>query len=121
MNVLAIGAHPDDIELGCGGLLIKGARQKHNIFMYTLTRGGASGDPEQRTKELVRSARFIGAKDLLIDDFEDTKLTVGPELINHLESYINKVDPDIIFTHSHKDVHHDHRAIAVSTVEAARF
>jgi LmbE family N-acetylglucosaminyl deacetylase len=49
MNILAIGAHPDDIELGCGGLLLKASRQdRHNIFMYTLTRGGASGDPEQR-------------------------------------------------------------------------
>ncbi|MFL6371987.1 MAG: PIG-L family deacetylase, partial [Nitrososphaera sp.] len=53
MNILAIGAHPDDIELGCGGLLLKASRQdRHNIFMYTLTRGGASGDPEERTKEL---------------------------------------------------------------------
>ncbi|MDQ3562034.1 MAG: PIG-L family deacetylase, partial [Thermoproteota archaeon] len=51
MNILAIGAHPDDIELGCGGLLLKASRQDHhNIFMYTLTRGGASGDPEERTK-----------------------------------------------------------------------
>ncbi|HET7337378.1 MAG TPA: PIG-L family deacetylase, partial [Candidatus Nitrosotalea sp.] len=43
MNILAIGAHPDDIELGCGGLLIKSARQGHNVFMYSLTRGGAGG------------------------------------------------------------------------------
>lgn len=122
MNILAIGAHPDDIELGCGGLLIKAARQGHDIFMYTLTRGAASGDPEQRAKELMQSAKFIGAKALWIDNFEDTKLNVNTsELINHIEFFINKADPDVILTHSLGDYHHDHRAIAASTLEAGRF
>jgi hypothetical protein len=38
LNILAIGAHPDDIELGCGGLLLKAVRKGHNLWMYTLTR-----------------------------------------------------------------------------------
>src|SRR6267143_3864417 len=121
MNILAIGAHPDDIELGCGGLLLKAARQGDNVYMYSLTRGGASGDPAQRTEELKRSARFIKAKKLWIDDFEDSKLTVNNELINHIEFIINKVNPDLVLTHSHVDVHHDLRVIELSTVEASRF
>ena len=121
MNILAIGAHPDDIELGCGGTLLKASRQGHNVFMYTLTRGAASGDPEQRTKELMQSAKFIGAKRLWIDNFEDTKLSLSSELINHIEFFINKSDPDIVLSHSLGDTHHDHRAIAASTVEAGRF
>jgi LmbE family N-acetylglucosaminyl deacetylase len=121
MNILAIGAHPDDIELGCGGLLLKASRQGHDICMYTLTRGAASGDPEQRTKELMQSAKFIGAKKLWIDNFEDTKLSLSSELINHIEFFINKADPDIVITHSAGDTHHDHRAIATATVEAGRF
>lgn len=121
MNILAIGAHPDDIELGCGGLLIKAAREGHDVYMYTLTRGAASGDPKQRTDELKRSAKFIGAKQLWIDNFEDSRLSVTNELINHIEHFINKANPDIILTHSDGDIHHDHRAIAVATVEAARF
>jgi len=121
VNVLAIGAHPDDIELGCGGVLLKAARQGHNVQMYSLTRGSASGDPIMRTNELMSSAKFIGAKNLWVDDFEDTKLTVSHELISHIEHFINKANPDIIFTHSSGDVHHDHRAIALSTLEAGRF
>ena len=122
MNILAIGAHPDDIELGCGGLLLKASRQDHhNIFMYTLTRGGASGDPEERTKELLQSAKFIGAKRLWVDNFEDTKLSLSSDLINHIEFFIKKADPDIVLTHSLGDAHHDHRAIAASTMEAGRF
>jgi LmbE family N-acetylglucosaminyl deacetylase len=122
MNILAIGAHPDDIELGCGGLLLKASRHgRHNIFMYTLTRGGASGDPDERTKELIQSARFIGAKRLWIDNFEDTKLSLSSDLINHIEFFIKKADPDIVLTHSLGDTHHDHRAIAASTMEAGRY
>jgi LmbE family N-acetylglucosaminyl deacetylase len=122
MNILAIGAHPDDIELGCGGLLLKASRQDHHsIFMYTLTRGGASGDPEERTKELIQSAKSIGAKRLWIDNFEDTKLSLSSDLINHIEFFIKKADPDIVLTHSLGDTHHDHRAIAASTMEAGRF
>jgi len=120
MNVLAIGAHPDDIELGCGGLIIKAARQGHNIFMYCLTKGAASGNPKQRTDELRRSAKFIGAKKLWIDDFEDTKLSANSDLINHIEHVINSVNPDLILTHSKNDTHHDHRAIGIATVEAGR-
>lgn len=121
MNILAIGAHPDDIELGCGGLLIKAAKQGHNVFMYSITRGGASGNPAHRSDELKRSAKFIGAKCLWIDNFEDSRLGVTNDLINHIEFFINKAKPDLILTHAHGDVHHDHRAIAQSTVEAARF
>src|ERR687887_1923999 len=121
MNILAVGAHPDDIELGCGGTLIKASRQGHNVFMYTLTRGAASGDPEQRTKELMQSAKLIGAKRLWIDNFEDTKLSLSSDLINHIEFFINKADPDIVITHSLGDTHHDHRAIAAATMEAGRF
>lgn len=121
MKILAIGAHPDDIELGCGGLLIKAARQGHEVHMYSLTRGEASGDPNQRTKELMQSAKFIGAKNLWIDNFDDSKLSVSSDLINHIEYFINKADPELIITHSHGDVHHDHRAIALATIEAGRF
>ncbi len=121
MNILAIGAHPDDIELGCGGSLLKATRAGHKVFMYVATRGGASGDPEQRCKELMTSAKYIGVEVLWIDDFEDTKLTVGSKLINHVEYFIHKVSPDIIFTHSQRDYHHDHRAVAECTLEASRF
>ena len=121
MNILAIGAHPDDIELGCGGLLIKCANQGHGVNMYALTRGAASGDPQERTRELQESAKFIGATNLWIDNFEDTKLTVNNELINHIEHIINKSRPDLILTHSDGDSHHDHRAIALATVEAGRY
>jgi LmbE family N-acetylglucosaminyl deacetylase len=120
MNILAIGAHPDDIELGCGGTLIKAAKEGHNVFLYVLTRGDKSGDSVERTREVVESAKFIGAKAAWIDNFEDTSLKVESKLVNHLEYFINKSDADIILTHAQKDYHHDHRAVAECTLEAAR-
>ena len=121
MEILAIGAHPDDIELGCGGLLIKAARNGHNVHMVSLTKGEVAGDPKERADELKRSAKFIGAKNLWIDNFDDTSLEVNSNLINHIEFFINKTNPDIILTHSVGDVHHDHRAIATATLESARY
>ena len=121
VNILAIGAHPDDVELGCGGVVLKAVKEGHNVFMYTLTRGAASGDPRERTQELVTSARYIGVKKLWIDNFDDTKLTVNSELINAIESYITEAQADVVFTHSLFDIHHDHKAIAASVLEAGRF
>jgi LmbE family N-acetylglucosaminyl deacetylase len=121
VNILAIGAHPDDIELGCGGLMMKTARQGHSVFMYTVTRGSASGDPEERTRELMGSASQIGVKRLWIDNFEDTKLAAQSELINRIEEIIQKSEADIIISHAISDIHHDHKAIASAIIEAGRF
>lgn len=120
MNILAIGAHPDDIELGCGGVLLKAARNGHNVFLYTLTRGSASGDPNERLKELKYSANYIGVNISWIDNLEDTKLSLNSELISHIEYIINKSRADIVYTHSPSDTHHDHRAVAAASIEAAR-
>ncbi|MEJ7641836.1 MAG: PIG-L family deacetylase [Candidatus Nitrosocosmicus sp.] len=67
MNILAIGAHPDDIELGCGGTLIKAARKGLNVFMYIVTRGSSAGSVVKRSNEIIDSAKYIGAKALWIE------------------------------------------------------
>lgn len=121
MNILAIGAHPDDIELGCGGTLLKAARDGHKVFLYVITRGGASGNPEERTQELFATANYLGAQKLWVDNFGDTKVQVGSKLINHIEFFIHESSADLVFTHSLQDYHHDHRAIAEATIEASRF
>ena len=120
MNILAIGAHPDDVELGCGGVLLKSINEGHNVYALTLTRGSASGDPEKRCEELVYSANYMGLNTLWIDNFEDSKLSLTSDLINHIEYFIRKSNADVVFTHSLLDFHHDHRAVAAATREAGR-
>lgn len=121
LNILAIGAHPDDAELGCGGLLLKAARRGHNVFLYNVTRGSASGDPQERARESIESSKFIGARALWMDNFEDATLSSSDaELVSHIEFFTNKCNADIVYTHSPVDNHHDHRAVAEATVEGAR-
>lgn len=70
MKILAVGAHPDDIELGCGGILLKAAKQGHEIYAHILTHGEASGNPTERLNELQQSSKIIDAKNFWVDDFE---------------------------------------------------
>ena len=90
--------------------MVKAVKNGHNVYMYTLTRGEASGDPHRRTNELINSAKVIGAKKLWIDNFPDTHLSVSSDLINHIERIILKTGADLVLTHSMCDIHHDHRA-----------
>jgi LmbE family N-acetylglucosaminyl deacetylase len=120
MNILAIGAHPDDIELGCGGLLIKAVRNGHSVYLYNITQGEKAGDPQQRIGELRSTARYIRAKALYIDRFPDTQLSLTSDLINHIESCVTLCKPDLLITHPMTDTHHDHRVVAEASIEAGR-
>ncbi|HMM33555.1 MAG TPA: PIG-L family deacetylase, partial [Thermoanaerobaculia bacterium] len=64
VEVLAVGAHPDDVELGCGGTLALLARAGRSVGILDLTRGeaGTRGTPETRAAEAAESARILGAR-----------------------------------------------------------
>lgn len=121
MNILAIGAHPDDIEFGCGGTLIKYSQQGHNIFLLVLTDGSFGGDPQIRKDEQAQAARFMNVRELFWGGFNDTELVDNRELILKIEEIIRKVNPDIIFLNYEEDVHQDHRATSQAAVSASRY
>ena len=121
MNILAIGAHPDDIEFGCGGTLIKYTRQGHKVYLLVATHGDQGGDGNVRAKELRRSAQIMGATDLFIFEYPDTKLPLDKELISRIEDVIKVVSPNIIFVHYFDDTHQDHRALSKATTSATRY
>lgn len=119
--VLAIGAHPDDIELGCAGFLLKLKDSGARVHGLTLTRGEVGGDPARRPKEAARAAAFIGLDDYRLLDFPDTKLGEHvPALRAAIEARIREVGATMVLTHSGVDVHGDHRAVHEATREAAR-
>ena len=62
MDILAIGAHPDDIEFGCGGALVKYAERGHRLSLLVMTEGGLGGDVGLRTKEQNTSNTVLGVK-----------------------------------------------------------
>jgi LmbE family N-acetylglucosaminyl deacetylase len=120
MRILAIGAHPDDVELGCGASLALLKKKGNRIHVLVLTRGEASGDPGIRTFECKESARLLCVDNLFFGNLPDTKITDGLETIMKIEGIISRVKPDLIFTHSEKDGHQDHRNTCLATLSAAR-
>ena len=121
MNILAIGAHPDDIEIGCGGTLIKYAQEGHQVYLLIATQGELGGEGLVRTEELRRSAEIIGATDLFTFDYPDTQLPLDKELIARIEEVIKVVIPEIIFVHYFDDTHQDHRTLSQATTSATRY
>jgi LmbE family N-acetylglucosaminyl deacetylase len=117
---LAVGAHPDEVELGCGGTLALFKKKGHEVYILVLTRGEASGDPIVRQRECERAAETIGADKLLFGNLHDTKVTEGIETITEIETVIDSVKPDIVFSNSPKDQHQDHRNNGLATLSAAR-
>ena len=60
-NILAIGAHPDDIEFGCGGTLIKYTQKGHHLFLLVMTEGGSGAQTTMRVAEQMDSKEILGA------------------------------------------------------------
>jgi LmbE family N-acetylglucosaminyl deacetylase len=121
MNILAIGAHPDDIEFGCGGALIKYVKAGHRVFVFVLTDGGYGGSPEVRRQEQKKAVKFIGARQVFWGGFTDTELETSRQLIIAIDSVIRKVKPDTVFLNYFDDVHQDHRAAAQAGISATRY
>jgi len=122
MNILAIGPHPDDIEIGCAGTLIKYAQSGHNIFLLLVSKGEMGGEAEARCKEQMKAADIIGARDVFWGGFKDTELLdKGNEIIHIVEEYIKEIQPDFIFVNFCEDTHQDHRTVNRSVLSAARY
>ena len=121
MNILAIGAHPDDIEFGCGGTLIKYALKGHDTYLLILTDGGKGGDPAERRKEQEEAAKVLGAQQLFWGGYQDTEVPIERDLIQKVEGVLHRVRPDLIFVHWGDDTHQDHRHLSTSIVTASRY
>ena len=121
MNILAIGAHPDDIEFGCGGTLLRYAQSGHSVSLLVLTSGEIGAPARVRKQEQENAARFIQAKQLLWGNFKDTKIEVSSQLIDVIEEAINQTDPHIVFFNYLDDIHQDHRNLAQAATSATRY
>lgn len=121
MKVLALGAHPDDIEFGCGATLLKFARKGHDVFLYVATGGELGGDHEVRRREQENSVAWMGARGLFWGGYPDCHLPRMAELVSGIEKVIHTVEPDYIFVHNIEDTHQDHRFLASATTSATRY
>ena len=121
VNILAIGAHPDDIEFGCGGALIKYTQKGHRLFLLVMTGGGMGGASAVRIKEQQASGKILAAEKIFWGGYEDTHLIVDTELIGKIEAVIAEVKPDFIFCNFPDDTHQDHRHLAQAIMSATRY
>jgi LmbE family N-acetylglucosaminyl deacetylase len=121
MNILAIGSHPDDIEYGCGGTLIKYAEKGHRVFLLVVTQGGMGGDRNVRKAEQLDAAQLLKAERVFWGGFTDTNVVMNADLIQSIESVIREVKPSFIFCHHPDDTHQDHRHLAQATITATRY
>ena len=121
MNVLAIGSHPDDVEFGCGGSLIKFADRGHQIYLLVMTEGGSGGKATIRSEEQLAAKNILGVKELFWGGYEDTLLRADKEMILKIERVIAKIEPSFIFCHYPDDTHQDHRHLAQATISATRY
>jgi len=117
--VLAIGAHPDDIEIGCGGCLFLHQSHADKINFLTLSLGESGGDSAARKKESHLAAEMIHAH-LFLENLADTYIPEGVETISLIEEVVKKIKPTHVYTHSSHDNHQDHRNVHLATMVACR-
>ncbi len=121
MNILAIGAHPDDIEYGCAGTLIKYAERGHHIYLMVLTSGQEGGSSEIRKQEQENAAELMSVQKIFWGGYHDTQLPLNKELIEKIEEVLGEVNPDLILVNYGDDTHQDHRILTQATMSATRY
>ncbi len=125
MNVLAIGAHGDDLEVFCGGTLALCAQRGDSVTMCVVTdgRGRPKGDPDQiaaiRHQEAAASAALIGAE-LAWLAMPDGAVVADKNTCRPFVELIRRVKPELIITHPPEDYHPDHTAVSRLVIESVQ-
>ena len=127
-KILFIGAHFDDVELGCGGTIKLFIKKKYNVKILILTNSEIKSleknsiirDKKKAKKEFLSSIKVLGVKNYKLLDFETNSVIFNDKLISKIRAEIDEFKPNLIFTHWEKDAHQDHRAIGQATLSAGR-
>ena len=122
VDILAFGAHPDDVELSAAGTLIKQVKKGFSVGIVDLTLGemGTRGTPEIRKKEADDAAKIIGAKFRDNLCLTDASIDTSKDSISKIVRKIRLHQPKIILCNAIKDRHPDH-AIASKLVSKSCF
>ena len=118
-RILAIGAHPEDVEIGAAGTLLAHRAAGDAVVILTLSRGARDGHQIRRARESREAADLIGAR-LFLNDLEDTRIPDGDPTICVIDQVVAEIRPTIVYTHSIHDVYSDHRNTHRAAVAACR-
>src|SRR2546423_8190875 len=124
LNIICIGAHPDDPESGCGGTLKLYAKAGHKVSIMYLTRGeaGIEGKNHEeaaqiRSKEAETACNLLGAQPYFLGQIDGSTHFDGPAIKNMLD-LLTTLKPDILFSHWPIDSHHDHQVASLLSCQA---
>lgn len=124
MNILAIGAHPDDVEFGCAPILIKEVKQGNRVRILVLSRGeaGSAGTPGARERESRTAAQMMGASIEFLDLGGDCHMQYAPGHAFKIAAEIRSFQPSIVLApHPEENQHPDHSVAGRLTRDACRF
>ncbi len=127
MNVLAIGAHFDDVELGCGGTLAKHARNGDQVYVFVATVSGFSNHYNQAVRssetalaEAKQAMKILGAKDLICGQFKTMEVEFVDALNVQILKLVDEKRIEKVYGHWVGDIHHDHQAVSRATLHSCR-
>ncbi|MBA3397761.1 MAG: PIG-L family deacetylase [Deltaproteobacteria bacterium] len=118
-RVLAFGAHPDDIEVGAGGLLARLVEEGATVTMAVVS---VPNNMEVRKREAEQGAATLGAKLRFVFDEKPNRVEDIPmhELVRRFDQLVADVQPDLVVTHCQNDLHWDHGLVHRATISALR-
>ncbi|MBI3553499.1 MAG: PIG-L family deacetylase [Elusimicrobia bacterium] len=127
MRVLAIGAHFDDIELGCGGSLARHAAAGDEVYAFVATKSGYVNPRKQSVRsnaealaEGKKAMRTLGVAELFCGGFETLNVEFGEALNVKILRVVEDKAIELVYTHWSADVHHDHHAVALASLHSCR-
>jgi LmbE family N-acetylglucosaminyl deacetylase len=121
-RILFLGAHPDDIELGCGALIAHIAK-KTEIHCITLSDNKKNPSLRNLLDEHFQSLKVLGVprERIIIGSFETRRFPQArQEILEYLIELNRKIEPDIVFVHTQADLHQDHATVTQETLRAFR-
>ncbi len=118
-NVLVVGCHPDDAELGCGGTIVKHLQRGDTVVVLILTKGD-KGAHHPEMKECFDSLKSLGVQTVIFGDFPDGYVPDNHKLVSFIEDTINRYNINRVYTHDPHDRHQDHRNCSLAVSAASR-
>lgn len=120
MNIVAIGAHPDDIELGAGGSVALHQAQGDTVQFLILTKGGELSEQSTRAQEARAAADILNVDKIHFLGYKDTMVPYDGEIVKRINDCLTSANADRVYIHTEEDTHQDHRHAALASVAAAR-
>jgi LmbE family N-acetylglucosaminyl deacetylase len=116
LRVLCVGAHSDDIEIGCGGTMLRLLSEHADVEVHWVVLGSGGERDEEAVTSAERFLENAGKRDIIVEHFKNSFFPyVGEEIKAFFEKLKGRVTPDIVLTHYRNDLHQDHRVVSELT------